>query len=65
MLIYDIKEVGDGFIQATIEHDDGSLIVTTFTCSEALLNYIHEDAIYGSDFARPLAGGSNRQVLRH
>lgn len=50
MHISDVIEVDDtGMIQCTVERDDGSFVVTTFTDRDALLQFVREDTIYGTD----------------
>lgn len=65
LTILDVQEVDDtGMIQCTIERDDGSFTVTTFTDRTQLIQFAREDAIYGTD-PRLITGRGSSQVLRH
>lgn len=65
MIIENIQEVDDtGMIQATVIREDGSFVVTTFACRDHLLQFVREDAIYGTD-PRLTSTAGYRPVLRH
>jgi hypothetical protein len=65
MIIENVMEVDDtGMLQATVIREDGSFIVTMFESRDHLLQFVREDAIYGTD-PRLTATAGYRPVLQH